>query len=567
NDFWEYDPSVNMWRWLTGDTTTYPLSKYGSKNVLASGNIPGCRSHATMESVNGKIYLLGGNAASSTVCCGMTNEMWMYDPNSGYWAWVNGADTFSERGRYGIKGVYDSANVISAGMLSASWVVKNRLYVLGGTRLLTNVFTGLQLTYNNNALWGCEVCDTLQNCYSTTPSIDLADTTILCNNKTLYLNAGNIGCRYLWSTGDTSQSIGVSIPGICWVKVTNPIGLTTTDTTTVVTGSTPILNLGTDTSICEGEMLLLDAYNKNAKYYWNTGDTSHKINVVSTQRYIVWVVSANMCYGSDSIYVEVKSNPKVPRLGSNSPVCAGDKLVVVDSNSIVGNFKIYGPNSLEIPSNIYTNYNATSLDSGLYYIVDSSNGCISTDTTYVQVFRRFNPIVSITTSPSVNVWPFVMLTFKANVDYDSANTNYKWYQNKNELASETRSTYSAIAYSVVKHNDVICVEIKNPSKCALIDTASDCEQPIIVRLSVDDKLTQEKSIDVSPNPFHDRIDINGTIANAIIELYDVMGRRVYRSIADGNTKSINTGYLANGNYYLKVTHLNADPIVIKIVKE
>lgn len=66
------------------------------------------------------------------------------------------------------------------------------------------------------------------------PVVDLGADTILCLEQTLELDAMNQGSEYLWSTGETTQSIEVSSGGIeqtlaVWVEVTNTAGCKSTN--------------------------------------------------------------------------------------------------------------------------------------------------------------------------------------------------------------------------------------------------------------------------------------------------------------------------------------------------
>jgi hypothetical protein len=57
-----------------------------------------------------------------------------------------------------------------------------------------------------------------------TPVVDLGNDTILNAGQTILLNAGNQGAGFLWTTGDTTQTLLVSEPGNYGVTVTNPCG-------------------------------------------------------------------------------------------------------------------------------------------------------------------------------------------------------------------------------------------------------------------------------------------------------------------------------------------------------
>jgi hypothetical protein len=64
----------------------------------------------------------------------------------------------------------------------------------------------------------------------------------------------------------------------------------------------PAVFLGNDTTIVEGQSLLLDARNPGATYLWSTGETTRMITVSNTGTYMVNVT--NLC-GTDADTIEV----------------------------------------------------------------------------------------------------------------------------------------------------------------------------------------------------------------------------------------------------------------------
>lgn len=69
------------------------------------------------------------------------------------------------------------------------------------------------------------------------PVVFLGNDTTLFDGETLVLDAGNQGAGYLWSTGETTQTILVTNSGNYWVNVTNGCGETTdTIRVEVITG-------------------------------------------------------------------------------------------------------------------------------------------------------------------------------------------------------------------------------------------------------------------------------------------------------------------------------------------
>ncbi len=78
-------------------------------------------------------------------------------------------------------------------------------------------------------------------------------------------------------------------------------------TTHLTTQPIPIVNLGNDTIICEGENILLNATTANATYLWQDGSVNPIYQI--TKQGIQWVkVTIHNCYSMDSIYIIFDEN-------------------------------------------------------------------------------------------------------------------------------------------------------------------------------------------------------------------------------------------------------------------
>ena len=135
------------------------------------------------------------------------------------------------------------------------------------------------------------------------------------------------------------------------------------------------LNLGNDTTICNSDTLHLDAEISSGIYTWSTGDTLSTLSVTTSGEYAV-TVSSNFCTISDTIFVEVQSNPAIS-LGTDKIICQGDSVI------------------FNLPT-IYSydwNFGATSSnvsifpDSNSLYVAEAidSFGCSTLDTIFVEL--------------------------------------------------------------------------------------------------------------------------------------------------------------------------------------
>lgn len=145
----------------------------------------------------------------------------------------------------------------------------------------------------------CIVKDTVQVNFSNSPPLDLGPDKQVCEGEQTTLNTGNIGNSYLWSNGNTSQSITVSAPGIYTVTVYKD-GCYSTDAINITNNE--IVNLGDDKSLCDLPEVTIDAGNLGTAYLWSTGQTTQKIVVQEAGQY--WVVmKLDNCISSDTINI------------------------------------------------------------------------------------------------------------------------------------------------------------------------------------------------------------------------------------------------------------------------
>jgi gliding motility-associated-like protein len=210
------------------------------------------------------------------------------------------------------------------------------------------------------------------------PIVDLGADRSLCSGNSLTLDAGNLGSTYLWSTGSVNQTITVNKSGIYSVQVTNANGCTSQDEVQVIVHDNPIVDLGTDRSLCSGNSLTLDAGNSSSTYLWSTGSVNQRITVNKSGTYSVQVTNANGCTSQDEVQVTVHNNPIVD-LGADQTICLGNK-VILDAG-VSGNKYLW--NTGETSQKI-----EIAEKTGMYSVtVENSRGCITKDSTFIEIIR------------------------------------------------------------------------------------------------------------------------------------------------------------------------------------
>ncbi len=125
------------------------------------------------------------------------------------------------------------------------------------------------------------------------PSIYLGQDQFLCIGESATINSNSIG---LWNTNVISNQITTTSTGI-YSQSLNTLGCLSADSVNITFQFPPIVDLGNDTTICEGTLLNLNA---GAPGTWSTSNFATIQGVTSPGNYSV-VVNDGVCISLDSI--------------------------------------------------------------------------------------------------------------------------------------------------------------------------------------------------------------------------------------------------------------------------
>ncbi len=181
---------------------------------------------------------------------------------------------------------------------------------------------------------------------------------------------------YLWSTGDTSQSITIQANGKYWVSVIDVFGLIKSDTV-LVRGD--LLPETTDTSICLGDSIRIFAGATGPySFLWNIGDTSSSITTSIDGDYYVQIKNQQGCRRVlDTTRLRIDSFAISVDIGPDTTLCSGDRIFIVSDTS-------------EVQSTLWntgdTGLSAEVSVTGVYFLQATSiNGCLGIDSSFVRV--------------------------------------------------------------------------------------------------------------------------------------------------------------------------------------
>ena len=158
------------------------------------------------------------------------------------------------------------------------------------------------------------------------PSVNLGSDQTICPATSVLLDATQPFMSYLWSTGSTASAISVSAPGTYTVTITNQNNCSATDNVVISNHPAASVNLGNDTTICQGNPFLIDAGAGFSGYLWSTGATSQTISVSSFGTYSVTVTDANGCTANDQIVLTPLINNF--QLMNDTTIYLGQPLVI-----------------------------------------------------------------------------------------------------------------------------------------------------------------------------------------------------------------------------------------------
>jgi gliding motility-associated-like protein len=155
-----------------------------------------------------------------------------------------------------------------------------------------------------------------------------SDTVYKCIGGTATLT-GDYAATYLWSTGETSQSIRVTTTGLFTVfESTNDGCINSEKKHDFFVIQNDTLKITDTLGKCKGAALTLHS-DAAQTYNWNTGESTQAITVTEPGRYSVTAITIDSCthISVHTFEIEDKIFPPI-NLGRDTMLCSGDELVL-----------------------------------------------------------------------------------------------------------------------------------------------------------------------------------------------------------------------------------------------
>lgn len=204
-------------------------------------------------------------------------------------------------------------------------------------------------------------------------TVSLGNDTSLCPGSSLVLDPGMANVNYFWSDGSSGNTLELSQAGVYSLTISDIYGCQAEDEIELNV-YTFNLDLGNDTTICEGNPLMLQA-SEGLSYEWSTGESSQNILVSQSGLYSVTV---NHVCGQLNDEITIATNPSpVVNLGADTLYIEPGNTIDLDAGNAGATFNW---------SNNETTQTITVADEGVYYVtVSNSFNCSSVDSVTVLI--------------------------------------------------------------------------------------------------------------------------------------------------------------------------------------
>lgn len=308
------------------DTVNVTLSSVVSPNLGLDSTF--CDNALLSAGYNGSTYLWSTGATTQTINVNSSDTVWVKvtDQNN-----CTGYDTIVA------EIVNSTLPNLGSDLLKCNGEITNLSTGHSGMSYLwSNGSTTDTLSVSQSGLYWvrltdtnyCASYDSILVTYNTNPILNLGLDTNYCDSTAFDISQTN--STYLWDNGSTSGQRIITNTGQYWAIIHDSLtGCTSIDTVNILMSPTPIVDLGNDTTLCNGDHILLNTNYPQFDALWNIGDTTSTVLATATGYYSVNVSTSLGCVGNDSIYITV-SNPLDPYLGPDFVLCKNN---VADINS------------------------------------------------------------------------------------------------------------------------------------------------------------------------------------------------------------------------------------------
>jgi PKD repeat protein len=456
---------------------------------------PGADEFSTPSNTfDGGVSSIGSN---SNLCFGMQNIKARIYNAENFISMSNAKINWSVNGI--IQPFYNWYGLIAPADTSGEIIIGNYNFSQGNNALK------IWITEPNGFSDSNQLNDTIVTISTTNTAINIGNDTIICEGGSLVLNAGVFG-SYLWSTNDTSQSITINDEGVYFVTVTDSNSCVSIDSINIII---PIVEFGTDTTICSNTTIPLSASSNFISYLWSTGETTPSIVGSPGNTYWLQATSSNSCFSSDTISIGSNPAPQI-NLGNDTSICANSQIPLSPGTG----FNSYLWNSGITNSTYYSLGGFFGVPNEVWVIVTNNYNCQSKDTINIYA-NEVNANITCTSNGAI-------------LDAGSGYQLYNW-------SGDNTSFYSTNQIITVTNPDTYTINAMDSNGCQFLS-------------------------EYNINSFSPSAAFSYTANQLIVNFTcNTLGANYLWDFGDGNTSTLQNPshtYLAAGNYNVTLSVTN-----------
>ncbi|MEO0312498.1 MAG: hypothetical protein RIQ89_2155 [Bacteroidota bacterium] len=345
---------------------------------------------------------------------------------------------------------------------------------------------------------------------------------------------------YYWNTGDSSSGTIVNLPGFYQVTVRKYGCELTSPIFEIAQRPLPEINIGADTTICQGGAIWLWAPDSMASYQWQDGNNYNLYTATEAGTYHV-MINDGYCTNSDTINIATRiCNLPVAnfQLEANS-YCEATTISIQNMSTNALRYEWYLNND-SLPVTTAPDFNYAIAQAGIY---DITLMAINNDGSHAAMLLNAITINAMPAQP--------IISFNGSLLETNPQMNYQWWLDGQIIHGATNATYlppTAGNYTV---------------STASVDGCTAMSMPYYFT-STSALMANESRVRIFPNPASDVLYIASEVTPSTIRIFNYLLQEV---AIESKSKSINLADLNPGFYFVEVWYgekMHSEKILIVI---
>ena len=449
-----------------------------------------------------------------------------------------------------------------------------------------------------NATTGCIKRDTMLVTLGTLPTVSAGTDKSICKGSAVTIGGtSSVGMVYSWypnTATTTTTSVSPTATTNYYLTVTNPTtGCKKTDDVKVVVKSLPVVNAGSDLTVCSGTGIAIGTNAITGQTYaWSpsTGlssattakPTATRTATTATNYTYIVTATKNACTAKDTMILTVNNLPTA-NAGIDKTVCAGTS-TVIGAAATAGNLYEWTP-ATTLSNGFISNPSATPTANTSYIltVTNATSGCAKKDTT----------VFTVNAKPVANAGADKWLTNCNATTIGAAaatGVTYAWTPSTG-LSSATVSNPTAspagMAANSLRVYTVTASKVYGTMTCTATD-AMDFHSPAtacpgaLESTGNNGQTAPENNIEnilsaagvnIYPNPFSNELNVVSDAAvsgNYHISIVNALGQVIYDNKFSMNEETLQTRIdmeKYSAGFYFLTLESNTGKITKKLIKE